>query len=573
MPLALLLHERLGVITGGMGRVASFGTIMDKATLVLRRRQGAFLHHWFGLGLPIDGLDLRVAVVNAPHLQARVRAIRGIQDRYRRSESGPNLLEPIAGMAGVLAGMLIGGLLGAIVSGTVLLGLLRLQLRFFSRIGQVIGGGWSLWRGWKRLRGAVGEESSDVGGWYDAGRSGARWAAAGIRLGESALGRRPDRPTTVLDAVLILLDRVAAFVAQIVGAAATFLHLIPVLWVLAGAVAPLCGLVDVGRTIAERAIETTVESVTGAIRHSGILHLPALLGRGFAVASKRIVAFLEGGLAAVRSPFTALAEGLVAGWSSAVVPVLKQVATHPMLTLLKGMAGLGAYIRRLGTDISGLFPAIGRNMLPASVDAVIGAVRAIASKFSSGGSSGPGIGARAWAWVRRRLLGGGGPSLPPITPPPTLITPTIAPAVVAAAQLEVNELPMHIVGSVPRVIPAEAVRLEPRLREAEADPAYRAANLVLAAAGRLAGPEVDAQLTSLTARLDQLEASLRRRPRPEAPVRDVPPPRRLIPVLRRIRVTGSEERSLPEVRSWVDTVITGLVAAPFAVPAAASGRG
>ncbi|MGE3621651.1 MAG: hypothetical protein AB7L84_14430 [Acidimicrobiia bacterium] len=563
----LLLENRLGILNAGVAAIDRFGSLMDRAVLVMRRRQGAFLHSWFGPGLPIDGLDLRVAVANAPEIQQRVTGIRDLQDRYRRWEQGPNLLEPVAGLAGVFAGMLIGGLVGAITVGSVVVGLLMLQIRFFERIGTAVGGGMSEWFAWKRLQGVVGDRSGGVGAWYTSGREGARWAEAGIDLGREALGERPDRPTTVRGALLDLADRLAALGAQVLGGAATLLSFVPLLRVLAGVATPILGLIDVAREIIVQAVTDVVDSVEGVVRRSGILDLPGILVRALGAAVGHIVGFVGQGLRLVRRPFEVLATGLAAAWRDNGTPMLRRITEHPVVVLLRGMGAAGAQIRRLGTEIAGLFPDIGRNILPTSVAAVATAVSAVASRFSS---PGPSVASRAWGWIRGKLAGGGGPSLPPIPTPPPLLTPPLASAVAAAARAEMAELPLYVVGSVPRVFPAEAARLDARIRAAETEPAYRAAALVLQGAARLAGPEVDAAVAGVSAELDRVEQLLRRRPRARPPVRDVAPPRRLVPVLRRVRVTGTEPRHQGEVRAWVDEVVQRLRAAPFEVPTAAT---
>jgi hypothetical protein len=134
-----------------------------------------------------------------------------------------------------------------------------------------------------------------------------------------------------------------------------------------------------------------------------------------------------------------------------------------------------------------------------------------------------------------------------------------------------DALPVNIVGTVARVFPAERAGLAAELARREADPAFRAATAVVEAAARLAGPQIDAAVTGLSDTIDRLETTLvgRRRRAPD-PVRDIPPPRRLVPVLRRVRVTGAP----PEVadgRAWVGEIVRQLGAQPHAVPVAAGG--
>ena len=578
MPLALLLKEHLGVLTAGVKKVAPLGSIMDRATLVLRRQQGAFLHAWFGPGLRIDGLDVAVAVVNAPAIQARVGHARDLQARRAEVEQGPgggeaaNLFMPAAGLAGVLAGTIVGGLLGAALSGTVVIGLLGLQFSFFSRLVGIVTGSRRLWAGYTGLYGDVGEESSDYLAYAAGGREAARWVDALTGLGRAALGPRPERPTTLRDALFVLLDRVTALVSQAIGAFATFAHLVPVVRALRAAVDPLLGLVGVGERIITAAVTDTITALADVVRANQIARLPGLLISSLGRAMATMVAFVGDALGVVRRPFSLLMDGVTTAWDAQGAPILQAVRDHPVLTFFAGLGSIGTFLARLGREVAGLFPSVVRNITPASVSALITAVKTVHGWFSSG-SSGPGVASRAWSWARARLSSGGTPArIAPRRPVP--ITPFVAPLAAEAARQEMAELPLHIVGSVPRVFPAERARLEAELTRREADPAYRAATLVVEAAARLAGPEIDAAVGTLSARLDEIEASLvGRRRRPAPPVRDLPPPRRLVPMLRRVRVTGAPQPpdvtggGTAEARAWVGEIVRQLGAAPFPVPA------
>jgi hypothetical protein len=579
MPLALLLKEHLGVLTAGVKRTAPLGSIMDRATLVLRRQQGAFLHAWYGPGLAVDGLDLRVAVANAGEIQARVGHARSLTARHAEAIRGPgggdaaNIFMPAAGLAGVLAGAIVGGLVGAVLGGMLVLGILRLQVPLFKRLASIFTGGMRLWTGYKGLFGVGAEEGTDYLARVTGGREAAPWIDALTTLGRSALGDRPQRPTTPQDAVFVLLDRISALVAQAVGALATFGRLVPVARALRGIVDPVLGLVGVGERILTAAVVDTYSALAGVVKAGHIAQLHKLLVASLGKAARTIVGFVGRALAALRHPFTVLRIGIDAGWKANGAPVLNLIKEHPLVTFLKGLGKVGGYLKRLGKEIESLFPSLLRDLTPASVAAVAAAAKTVAGWLSSG-SGGPGVASKAWAWARGKLgklfSGGGGPParLAPRRPVP--LTPVLAPVVAAAAEREMAELPLNIVGSVPRVFPAERARLEAEVARRESDATYQAATRVVEAAARLAGPEIEAQLRDFTGTLDRLERTLvGRRRRPEPPVRDLPPPRRLVPVFRRVRVTGvaGDEHS---GRAWVREVVRQLGAEPFPVPSVAA---
>lgn len=69
---------------------------------LLRRARGAFVVHWFGTSVPEDRLSLSIVIVNIDALKARYMAVR---NSMQAGPSGPNLLGPLAGIAGLLVGM------------------------------------------------------------------------------------------------------------------------------------------------------------------------------------------------------------------------------------------------------------------------------------------------------------------------------------------------------------------------------------------------------------------------------------------------------------------------------------
>ncbi|WP_163993077.1 hypothetical protein [Pyxidicoccus caerfyrddinensis] len=122
MPVSLLLQEVLGPLLNDQPPTLAFGTLaLDRArrgltrlgpfnrlvsleeTLIGRARS-AFLVHWFGTGLPTEGLALRVSIANIDHLRRRYQAVLAATPSGGR---GLNLTEPLLGLVGTVAGVVL----------------------------------------------------------------------------------------------------------------------------------------------------------------------------------------------------------------------------------------------------------------------------------------------------------------------------------------------------------------------------------------------------------------------------------------------------------------------------------
>src|SRR5207302_3855468 len=110
MPLALLLSDQAKAWTDGVAAWEPWEGILELESRILERARSIFLVRWFGGDLPLDGPRLRVWVDNLDALRSRVAIIfalaRGARGRGEGPE-GPNLVEPLAGMAGTLAGSFV----------------------------------------------------------------------------------------------------------------------------------------------------------------------------------------------------------------------------------------------------------------------------------------------------------------------------------------------------------------------------------------------------------------------------------------------------------------------------------
>ncbi len=111
MPLALMIQDFLRKMDHELKKLDRWNQLVQWEAVLVGRARGAFLTHWFGIHLPIEGHNPRIWIVNIEELKQR-------RDAVRRTDSlreGPNLLEPLAGMAGLLAGEMLSPLNAALL--------------------------------------------------------------------------------------------------------------------------------------------------------------------------------------------------------------------------------------------------------------------------------------------------------------------------------------------------------------------------------------------------------------------------------------------------------------------------
>jgi hypothetical protein len=140
MPIALLLQATFKSLDKGTRLLEHWNQLVEIEILLIGRARSAFLIHWFGRSLPLEGSSLRIAIQNLGALRQRYQDVRSAPPAL---SSGPNLLEPLAGLGGTLIGILASPtgvlLLGTAIvprSGSFLKGLL-LALAFILGIGIV----------------------------------------------------------------------------------------------------------------------------------------------------------------------------------------------------------------------------------------------------------------------------------------------------------------------------------------------------------------------------------------------------------------------------------------------------
>ena len=106
MPLALLLQGLIKTIAQGAKRLAPWAVMAEMEELLIDRARGAFIVHWFGTAVPLEGLHLRIAIANLDELRSRFNEVLAEYNR-RRIPNGLNLIEPLAGMTGAIVGTLL----------------------------------------------------------------------------------------------------------------------------------------------------------------------------------------------------------------------------------------------------------------------------------------------------------------------------------------------------------------------------------------------------------------------------------------------------------------------------------
>lgn len=104
MPIGLLLTSLSAPLAGMATAFERWNAVLRLEAVVMDRARGAFLVEWFGVRLPRLDSRLRVVIANITALGERYREARA---QSKGGQTGPNLLEPVAGLAGMAVGMFI----------------------------------------------------------------------------------------------------------------------------------------------------------------------------------------------------------------------------------------------------------------------------------------------------------------------------------------------------------------------------------------------------------------------------------------------------------------------------------
>ena len=105
MPLMVLLQDVFQKFTKSVKDLDPWNELVGLEALLVARARSAFLVHWFGSLIPLDGSSVRIGIVNLEALRQRYSLV--MSKRRSQLSEGPSVLEPMAGIAGNLAGAML----------------------------------------------------------------------------------------------------------------------------------------------------------------------------------------------------------------------------------------------------------------------------------------------------------------------------------------------------------------------------------------------------------------------------------------------------------------------------------
>jgi hypothetical protein len=569
MPLAILLQEQLSVVTKGLKKVDRWATVTETFSLVVDRLRSAYLVRWFGTPLPSVGLELRVAFANMDELRRRWLAI-GADRPPGTPAIGPNLTEPLLGMSGTLVGifatplnsMLLSVALGELVDRWWVVALAAVNWLTYGLLGAgvlglvgVAGGAGLLWA---------------LSAWAISGQPREAFDLLGAiaevveplqRFWQQVTGPREAVKNPLLREILIFGDRFAGLMAFLLGAFAVLVTRVgPILEPLRIGFFATVGIAQELWALVSLAFSQTVDVVKGLL--SGPDSFPRALAAVFALFARtfrRLGASLKGVWTSIAETFSWLkyfTKELIRWWWTVAEPFVRsQTIDHPTI----------AYLRSLAASL-----------------AVFSTWKGRAPKAPPSPPSPPGLMSRAGAWVLRKLgMPTTTPTLPSLPKLPLISLDLIAPlagithllkltglvpglapnplepGAEARAVLRRAERPPSVFGAEWAALEKEARRPEP-LAQALETAAY------LSLARRVISPAAAERVRKLEDVLTKLDATIRAE-RARHPVKDVPEPTELSPVIRTLRVRARGLK--PEVlRAWVEDLRDQLNAAPYPVP-------
>ncbi|WP_437594125.1 hypothetical protein [Sorangium sp. So ce1000] len=137
MPIALLLQETTAAFRFGARVLDPWTYLVRLEELLIDRARGAFLVHWFGERIPLHGSQVRVVITNLDALRNRYLAVKRQFEEAERGARGPNLTEPLFGLAGLVAGLLI---TPGVALGSAIAVLRKVRLSWWQVILVAVGG-------------------------------------------------------------------------------------------------------------------------------------------------------------------------------------------------------------------------------------------------------------------------------------------------------------------------------------------------------------------------------------------------------------------------------------------------
>jgi hypothetical protein len=335
VPLSLLLAQHLTFLTQGVKKLDRWEGLTDTFALVARRLRGAFMVGWFGPGIPVQGLDVVVTVTNLDELYDRYLQV--TSGNRGSGSRGPNLTEPLLGGAGVLAGALanpLNGMVASMILGSVLH---SWYVKLIAGLGWVSAGGLTTALlliaapliALGLIPQAFGGQAGDA---FDLLGALAAMALPLRRLWRQLSGRESAR-NPLLRQLMTLGDRLAALLAQVLGAVAvTVTRIAPQLYpAMAAARATYAAVVPIGE-----AIHLVVLNMLDAL--GLLLHGPLSLGavQGVVIRALRaMVGRLRGLVLATIAEVVTIATARVGPTMSAVATYMVQASRFVRAVILE----------------------------------------------------------------------------------------------------------------------------------------------------------------------------------------------------------------------------------------------
>jgi hypothetical protein len=360
VPVALLLKNVLTTLRTAGTALAPWNDIVPLETTVVARARGAFLVHWFGPRLPLDGLTVRMYVTNTDALAQRFALA---SQSVPSSPGGPNLFGPVLGFAGLLAGVLLSpaGAVAGIYAllhnmgfslKTILIALGWFAIPALLTAGMIVapagttilfGGLLTAGAGGYALAGGLGDRR-DLRALYDVFGSLARFMNAATSFLDLLRGPRANVRNPLLHQILMVADRLAPLFAQILGAIAIVVRRIgPLLPSIARTIKAIPPLVRVTTTALGTILGGLVDQLKAL--QDGPLSIVAVFRRiagvaerQFTLVSDAIGTHLDAIAVTLTELGTALKDAADAFSDRAIDYVVTYAKGHPTVTVILALA-------------------------------------------------------------------------------------------------------------------------------------------------------------------------------------------------------------------------------------------
>jgi hypothetical protein len=303
MPIALLLKNMAGILKTAGSALAPWTQIVPLESTIVARARSAFLVHWFGPRIPVDGLSLKGIIVNIDALgEQRQLAERSLP----KTSTGPNLFEPVMGFAGLVAGLArspIGSIVGVITMlsvmdasvKTVLVAIGWIVAAFSLVFGMIVAPVGTTLLVTGAIAGGVAalalfaglSDRNDIRIVFNLFGALARFMNAGEILLRQLLGGTAQARNPLLKRMMEMTTPIASLMAQLLGAVAALVRRVgPVLPSVASMLIALKGLIDTTFAALDEIAKGLLARIDEA--RNGPLSLAAVVNRLVRVATQQV---------------------------------------------------------------------------------------------------------------------------------------------------------------------------------------------------------------------------------------------------------------------------------------------